>query len=1060
MNHFERFLLLGIFSFCLTSVAFAQSRIIITDDDLLDQTYTWSKENIYVLQKKVVLESGGKLTIEAGTTIEAEVGGGLVIQSGAQLFAEGTRAAPIIFTTEEAVPESWDALNGQKGKWRGVRIKGAPEFNSGVLTYVSIRQAGEKLNDLDEAGLVLENVDKLTTIHHLEVTASGLDGIKIKGGDVNLAYAAVALSADDGFDWEEGWQGNGLYWFAYQGGGDANPEFNGSYAIEGKGGLDQTQKSSPQIFNSTLIGFACAIDVGGAPNPNGDITENQGAPSGAIYLTEQTQGIIANSVFANFPETGIKVEDIVGNEDSKQAIESGELQIKNNLWWNFNGGDNTFQKDGNIICIDSTAEDMDGVFLTNHLEASQNTIAGPLINGAIRVCSNGNFKLDPRLTLEIENANYPSSTYPEDSFFTNLVDGNQKGAFVNDLWIQDWTMLDVFGEIGKIQLGTYSINGVAFSDIDTFKTYCGDETSLSVTFNYKLPICAGSFPGGGQGASTSRRGNKKRRTWRNPEGEDFAYFEEWSFVDLPNGNFGCLNQNFRDKKLVVIYVDTVAPIIHLTADENHLISAFVEDCDVANISEVTRDTLMNDAGELYVLHTFKAIDFSGNQSIRTVEESLKEPRAVWYPDLDGDGFGNSDLFIFSAEPVDGFSSKKECNDTNPNVQVEFTTDENGNLTCPGLVGDICRVATEFSPTMDGTASLINGTFSAFPSNLIGCGFPQFYQDKWMKIKVPATRNLALSINIEAPIAGGPLPPPNSCIDPLANPIMEIYQGDCDNLQFIECVETGRTNLMDLTPNDYVYIRVLEADNYDLVCVIIKAVELPATATIVNNSCMEAQSFELSTGDSCFQQTFINTNSTASNMAAGASCTIADGTKDIWFSYIATNNDSLIISIDTLWDSAFKTPHFELLKGESCDNAETLGCFEANARIGDLKAGDKLLIRVTEGNNLEGSFILNLCAKALVSTSVEIVEKTIGFQVSPNPVGTNQAMTLQLDLPETMPIVINVFDVQGQLVRTISKEQLGVGKSTITVPNKLLGKGIYLVQLQSETGIQTQKVIVL
>lgn len=224
--------------------------------------------------------------------------------------------------------------------------------------------------------------------------------------------------------------------------------------------------------------------------------------------------------------------------------------------------------------------------------------------------------------------------------------------------------------------------------------------------------------------------------------------------------------------------------------------------------------------------------------------------------------------------------------------------------------------------------------------------------------------------------------------------------------------------------------------------------------------MEAQSFELLTGDSCFQQTFTTTNAAASNVEGATTCTIAAGAKDVWFSYLATNNDSLILSIDTLLGSDFKVPSVELLKGGSCDNAESLGCFETSARIGDLKAGDNLLIRVTEKANLEGDFQLNLCTKAIVSTSIETIEKMIGFQVMPNPVGTNQVMTLQVDLQQTMPIMIHIFDVQGQLVQTISKKHLGAGKSSITLPNNLLGKGVYLIQLQSEAGIQTQKVIVL
>lgn len=1061
MNHLERLILLGVFSFFLIPFAFAQPKVIITDDDLQNQIYNWSKDTIYVLQKKVVLESDGKLTIEEGTMITAETNGGLVIQEGAQLFAEGTKDAPIIFTTEEALPGSWDILNTQKGKWRGLRMKGMPGFNSGILTYVSIRQAGQIFNVLDEAGLVLENIDKSTTIHHIEVTASGLDGIKIKGGDVNVAYAAVALAADDGFDWDDGWQGNGLYWFAYQGGSDTtNAEFNGSYAIEGKGGQEQMQKSNPQIFNATLIGSACAIDVGPGDRPGGNIYDPQGNPTGAIYLTEQTQGVIANSVFSNFPQKGIKVEDLVGNEDSQQAIAAGQLQIKNNLWWNFSNGNNTFQTDGNIICIDSMAEDPMATFLTNHLESSQNNIFGGLINASIRTCTSGNFKLDPRLTPEIENGNYPSSAYPDDSFFTELVDGSQKGAFVHELWIQDWTMLDFYGEIGKLQLGEYKINGIKYNDIDTFVISCGENIS-SVEFEFNIPICAGTFPGGGQGVATSRRGNKKRKTLRDPEGLDFAFYEEWAlnFPGPPGSGLGCLNKPFSSKKLVVVYVDTVAPTIRLTADENHLISAFAEDCDIAEISEVTRDTLLTDTGERFVRHTFKAVDFSGNQAVKTVDESLKEPRAVWYPDFDGDGFGNSDLFIFSAVPIDGFVNKMECNDTDPSIQVQFTRDEDGNYSCPGLIGEICRVAKNLPLATPVEDFLENGTFSVFPSNLTGCGVSSFYQDRWMKIKVPVSRNISLSIKGDVstggpgPVGGG-LP---SCTNNPVTILMEIYQGDCDNLQYLECVKTGRTDLIDLNPNGFVYIRILEADNFDIGCFFIEAIELPKTVT--NDICATAQELEMAAGDSCFQQTFSNVNAIASNVEGKDPCSIEEGVRDVWFSYLATNKDSLIISVDTLLNSGFKMPYFELLKGGSCGTLETLGCFENKARLGGLIAGDQLIIRMTEQADLEGDFQLNLCTKALISTSIPEVEAVVNFEVFPNPVSTDRAMQLQIKLKQSMPIAISIANSQGQLMQTILRENLGVGTFSISLPTNLLPKGIYLVQLRTEVGIKTKKIIV-
>lgn len=65
---------------------------------------TWSNDNNYLLGGPIWVRDGASLTIEAGTTIygfQAEgavTPGALVIQRDAKIFAEGTRANPIVFT--------------------------------------------------------------------------------------------------------------------------------------------------------------------------------------------------------------------------------------------------------------------------------------------------------------------------------------------------------------------------------------------------------------------------------------------------------------------------------------------------------------------------------------------------------------------------------------------------------------------------------------------------------------------------------------------------------------------------------------------------------------------------------------------------------------------------------------------------------------------------------------------------------------------------------------------------------------------------------------------------
>jgi len=64
---------------------------------------TWTNDNIYQLNQKVVVDNGAILTIEPGTIIKGSPGTGslasaLIIARGSQINAVGTATQPIIFT--------------------------------------------------------------------------------------------------------------------------------------------------------------------------------------------------------------------------------------------------------------------------------------------------------------------------------------------------------------------------------------------------------------------------------------------------------------------------------------------------------------------------------------------------------------------------------------------------------------------------------------------------------------------------------------------------------------------------------------------------------------------------------------------------------------------------------------------------------------------------------------------------------------------------------------------------------------------------------------------------
>lgn len=217
---------------------------------------TWSNDNVYELAGRITVTAGATLTIEQGTVIKGQAGTGanataLLIARGGKLMAEGTAAAPIIFTSvaDEITPADIAAgdfaspnLDANiNGLWGGiivlgnapisasnssgdiseVQIEGIPTSdpnglyggnnatdNSGVISYVSIRHGGANIGSGNEInGLTLGGVGSGTVIENIEVVANQDDGIEWFGGTVNVTNVVIWNVGDDGIDTDQSWSG-------------------------------------------------------------------------------------------------------------------------------------------------------------------------------------------------------------------------------------------------------------------------------------------------------------------------------------------------------------------------------------------------------------------------------------------------------------------------------------------------------------------------------------------------------------------------------------------------------------------------------------------------------------------------------------------------------------------------------------------------------------------------------------------------------------------------------------------------------------------------------------
>src|SRR5689334_23201648 len=102
----------------------------------LTGTINWRNTNEYVLNGFVYVLQGGVLNIEPGTVIRGKAGTGLssaalFITRGAKIFANGTRAKPIIFCSEaDDLIDPNDIPLWTRNLWGGVVIYGRATINT------------------------------------------------------------------------------------------------------------------------------------------------------------------------------------------------------------------------------------------------------------------------------------------------------------------------------------------------------------------------------------------------------------------------------------------------------------------------------------------------------------------------------------------------------------------------------------------------------------------------------------------------------------------------------------------------------------------------------------------------------------------------------------------------------------------------------------------------------------------------------------------------------------------------------------------------------------------
>jgi len=331
----------------------------------------WTKDKAYKLKGFVRVGTDpsrdgqptatATLTIEPGTIIISDPDDGLkdalIIQRGSRLIAEGTKEAPIIFTSAKEpgsrtsgdwgglvicgrasnnLPGGSGELEGQYGAFHG----GTNDAdNSGILKFVRIEFAGIPVQPNQELNsLTLGSVGSGTVIENVQCSYGLDDGVEWFGGTVNCKNLVVFRGLDDDFDVDNGYRGRVQFAIGIRGANLADQSGSNGFEVDNDGsGSNAAPFTAPQFANVSIIG------------PKRDreraiVLQFQNA----AHLRRNNKIKIYNSFLTGYPN-GIFLDNS-GAAPVTANAEAGELILRGNILAGVdNWGGNGFGSAGDIF---------------------------------------------------------------------------------------------------------------------------------------------------------------------------------------------------------------------------------------------------------------------------------------------------------------------------------------------------------------------------------------------------------------------------------------------------------------------------------------------------------------------------------------------------------------------------------------------------------------------------------------------------------------------------------------------------------------------------------------
>jgi hypothetical protein len=390
----------------LAGVASAQTIVPVAAD--ITGPVTWTSDNVYDLQQIIYVRDGGALTIEPGTVIaSSDEDGTLVVTKTGTIFACGTKARPIVFTSS-ADRATWPNGNPKNGTWReasqewgnvtimgnafmndhnvGTNVStcnaanrgtmegltgggvndqyggGSDDDDRGTFKYVSLRYGGRNtaVVNVELNGLALGAIGRDTDIHHIDIMNNVDDGIEVWGGTVNLKYLNIWNVGDDSLDIDQGYRGKIQFVLIVQGYSTQGSQGSGTgdnlFEIDGAEDCHWQPVTTTVIYNATAIGQP--------DSPTAVPARSGGDHATAWRSNARVQ--YRNSIFMDVGERLVALDNTDGSPDFSCGYGANGTLTWDQTWTtDFDGvtspcgGTGTPQVDGNL------AEISDSIFFNN-----------------------------------------------------------------------------------------------------------------------------------------------------------------------------------------------------------------------------------------------------------------------------------------------------------------------------------------------------------------------------------------------------------------------------------------------------------------------------------------------------------------------------------------------------------------------------------------------------------------------------------------------------------------------------------------------------------------------